>query len=398
MITLVRYRAALAHPGIPRVTAAAFACRLLSGMVSLSLLLAAQRATGSYGTAGAVSAAYAVALAFTSPLWGRVVDRRGPRTGLAAATSLQSLAFALFIALTAAGAAAPLLTGAAFLAGACTPPAAAISNTVFIKSIADSDARRTLFALSALLTEFVFVAGPLIVAVVVLVLAPIYAVALCAVISSAGVWWLRGAPAVRVLDDDRPPLAVRIGLVANWRQAHIMVVVTVAAFAIGALQVAVVAHAAELDASAGVLVAMLAVGGAIGSFVYGGTRLPGSLLVQLLVALSLYGLCILLLGFGPGLVVSSALLVLIGMVNGPADAIESLLVGEYSPEHAQSQAFALLVAANWVGFAAGSAVGGAAVEHVSIGFAATCAAIAALAGAVSLVIPLSARRSSGTAR
>src|SRR5688572_17388616 len=97
MQLLSRYRSALAVPGIPRVMAAAFVCRLLAGMVSLALLLAAENATGSYATAGLVGGAYAVALAFTSPLWGRVADRWGPRRALATSTLLQSTAFTAFV-------------------------------------------------------------------------------------------------------------------------------------------------------------------------------------------------------------------------------------------------------------------------------------------------------------
>src|SRR5256885_188131 len=127
-----RYRSALAFPGIARVMAAAFVCRLLAGMVGLSLLLVSKRATGSYANAGSVAGAYAVPLGFTSPLWGRVADGWGPRNALALATTLQSLAFSLFILVAATQPRPLLLVGTAFLAGACTPPSAAISNTVFM--------------------------------------------------------------------------------------------------------------------------------------------------------------------------------------------------------------------------------------------------------------------------
>ncbi|HEV8554925.1 MAG TPA: MFS transporter [Actinophytocola sp.] len=392
MQALTNYRTALSYAGVPRVMASSFVCRLLAGMVSLSLLLAAQRETGSYAIAGAVTAAYAVALAFTSPMWGRVADRRGPRAALAIATLLQSPAFALFVLLGVTHAPAVPLVAAAFLAGACTPPGSAVANTVFVRSVPDEQARRTLFALSGLLTESVFIVGPLIVAGVVLLLAPIHAVVVCAITSSAGVWWLRGAAAVRAMDSDRPTLTTRIGLLSNWRQAHIMLVVVLGAFAIGAFEVSVVAHAGELNASAGVLLAVVAIGGAAGSFLYGGAKLPGSLVAQLAVAMTLFGVCILAMGFGPGLIASSVLLFAIGMVNGPADALQSLLVGEYSPREGQSQAFALLNSSNWVGFAAGSAAGGALVQHVSVGFGAAAAALATLAAAASLLVPLSMAR------
>lgn len=387
MNALKRYRLALTIPGIARVMAAAFVCRLLAGMISLSLLLVAKRASGSYGNAGTVVGAYAIALAFTSPLWGRAADRWGPRTALAMATSLQSLSFALFVAVAATQAWPPLLVGTAFLAGACTPPAAAISNTVFMTTVVDEQLRRTLFALSGLLTEAVFVVGPLIVAGIVALVAPLYAVVTTAVISAAGVWWLRGAAAVRVVDRERPSLATRLMLHQSPQQLHILLVAVAAAFALGGLQVAIVARAEGLHASAGTFLAAMAVGGAVGSFLYGGSNLRGALPSQLAAMLALYGGFVLTMGLELGTVASLLVLFLVGSVNGPADAVEMLLVGSYSPPGTQSQSFAVLVAANWVGFAAGSAMGGILVQHYSVGLGVLVAGLAALTAAGSFAVP-----------
>ncbi|MFC5719189.1 MFS transporter [Streptomyces gamaensis] len=388
MTFIARYRTALARPGVARVMAAAFVCRMLAGMVSLSLLLVAKEASGSYANAGSVSGAYAVALAFTSPLWGRVADRRGARTALAWSTCLQSLSFGLFVAMVATSVWPLLLVPAAFLAGAATPPAAAVSNAVYMAVVPDEEDRKTLFALSGLLTEAVFIGGPLLVAAIVATLPALYAVVVTATVSCAGVWWLRAAPAVRLVDRERPRLTGP-GLRLDWnrQQVHIQLVVAAAAFAIGGLQVTVTAHASELSTSAGLFVASLACGGVLGSFLYGGLRLPGSGPAQLVVALGLYGGCILALALDPAILLTVALLVVIGFVNGPADAIETVLVGEYASAATRAQAFAVLVAANWVGFAAGSFVTGVVVQHVSTGFGALTAGAAALLAAASMALP-----------
>ncbi len=388
MTAIARYRTALAHPGTARVMGAAFACRMLAGMVSLALLLVAKDASGSYAGAGLVSGGYALALAATSPLWGRVADRRGPRTALAWSTSLQSLAFGLFVLIAATSGWPPLLTLTAAVAGAATPPAAAVSNATVMSLVKDEEDRRTLFALSGLLTESVFIGGPLLVGVIVVLLPALYAVVVTAAVSSAGVWWLRSSPGVRQVDRERPRLSGP-GLRLAWdgRQLHIQLVVAAAAFAIGGLQVSVVAQAGRIDAGAGVLLAALACGGVIGSFLYGGLRLPGTNRAQLAVGLALYGGLIMTVGAGSAALVTVLVLVLIGFVNGPADAIETVLVGEYAQESTRSQAFAVLVASNWVGFAAGSAVTGAVVQHVSAGLGAVVAGAAALAAAASLLLP-----------
>ncbi|WP_369373453.1 MFS transporter [Streptomyces sp. cg36] len=391
MAVVARYGSALSHPGVARVVASAFVCRMLSGMVSLSLLLVAADASGSYANAGAVSGAYAVALAFTSPAWGRIADRHGSRTALAWAVSFQTLFFGLFVTLVATSVWPGLLVPAAFLAGTATPPAAAVSNAVYMGVVADEEDRKTLFALCGLLTESVFVCGPLLVAAIVAVLPVLYAVVVTAGISFAGVWWLRAAPAVARVDRERPALAGP-GMRLDWnrRQAHIQLVVAAAAFAIGGLQVTVAAHAGELGTSAGLFIAALACGGVLGSFLYGGLRLPGTGPAQLTVALTLYGGCILALGFGPATLLTVGLLLVIGFVNGPADAIEAILVGEYASAGTRAQAFAILVASNWVGFAAGSFVTGVVVQHASTTAGALTAGAAALVAAVSMT-PSAAR-------
>lgn len=399
MQLLSRYRSALAVPGIPRVMAAAFVCRLLAGMVSLALLLAAEDATGSYATAGLVGGAYAVALAFTSPLWGRVADRWGPRRALATSTLLQSASFAVFVLVAAVDAWAGSLVVTAFLAGACTPPTAAVANTVLTRMVSAEQARRTLFALSGLFTESVFILGPLIVAAIVAVFAPILAVAATAVVSSAGTWWLFSAPALRQLDHERPQLASRLAMDGRrGRLRQILVVATAGAFAFGALQVSLVAHADKLGVSAGVFLSVIAVGGVIGSFLYGGLKVPGPLPLQLAISLGLYGLLIPILGFGPGVVVSAVLMFLIGAASGPADAIETVLVGENSAPGAQSEAFAVVIAANWVGFAIGTALAGQLLQHVSFSAGVGSAAVAGLTAAASLVpwALVSLRRSATT--
>jgi MFS family permease len=385
MFLVSRYRQILAYPGVTRVMAASFTCRLLSGMISLSLLLVVKKATGSYGTAGFVVGAYALALAFTSPFWGRVADRHGSRTALAWAVSLQSLSFAAFVLTAAASAWPVLLTLTAFLAGAATPPAAAVSNAVFMAVVADAEDRRTLFALSGLLTEAVFVVGPLTVAAIVLFLPALVTIAFIAAVSAAGAWWLRGAPAVKKIDLLRPKLSgAAPRLDPDRAQIHLLLIVMASAFTFGGLQVSLVAQSGRLGVSAGVFLAAVASGGIAGSFLYGGIRLPGGPLTQLGVLLSLYGGFIVALGIQPALLLTLALAVLIGFVTGPLDAAETLLVGEYTPERSRAQAFAAINAANWLGFAAGTSVTGAVVQRLSPGYGAVVAGAVALATAASL--------------
>ncbi|MFI9154615.1 MFS transporter [Streptomyces sp. NPDC053367] len=385
MGALNHYRAALRSPGIPRVVAATFTCRLLSGMVSLALLLAAQDASGSYADAGLVTGAYAVALTFTSPLWGRVSDVRGLRASLLLATLLQALAFTAFLLVAALAPAPLLLAAAALVVGACTPPSGAVSNTVFTTCATGEEQRRTLLALSGLMTESVFVFGPLLVAAVVALFSPFAAVVSTAVVSAAGALWLAGAAAVAAVDRRAAERPRHGGFSWPAGQNRILLTIALAAMAIGAVQVTTVAHADGIGASAGLLMTVTACGGMLGSFLYGGTRLPGSQTRQLTVVLGLYAAAIAVLVGEPALLWTLLALFLVGFVNGPADAMEAAVVFERSTPENRSQAYGLLISANWIGFAAGSALAGLAVEHSTPGLGAVVGTVTALAAACALL-------------
>ncbi|MGC4939948.1 hypothetical protein [Kribbella sp. DT2] len=279
------------------------------------------------------------------------------------------------------------LIALAATAGTCSPPSSAIAKKVFAAHD-DPTSRRVLFAISGLFTEMVFVAGPLLVGGIVAVTEPTAAVGVTAAVSLAGAWWLRAAPAVRSIDTNpgaTPPPGQQARL--DSQQFHILIVVVLGALAIGALQVSVVAHAAQLNHNPGPLVAAMACGGVAASFVYGGLPLPGSVPAQLAAALALYGIFILTIGTGPAVLVTVLLLLLAGAATGPADAIEALLIANHTPRHAHSQAFAALTTANWIGFAAGSALAGATLDRGPLWTGTSIAVAAALTAALSLVVP-----------
>ncbi|MGP4101308.1 MFS transporter [Nonomuraea sp. KM90] len=391
-----RYREALRIPGIARVVAAAFLCRLLAGMVSLALLLAAVEAGGGYASAGAVTAAYAVALTIAAPVWGRRADRLGLSRSLVTGVALQLLAFAAFVAAVLLLPEPPLLVAAAFLVGSVNPPSGAVTGTVFTTYVTGAQARRTLLALNGLMTEGVFIVGPMLVGALVAVLSPLAAVVATAVVSTVGALWLATAPAVRTTGHARSPVPAgespqpsghRFGWPAG--QAGILAVVALAAAGIGAVNVTAVAHATQIGASAGLLLGLMAVGGVLSSFLYGGLRLPGTLPTQLTTVLTLYGASILLLGLDLGLVATLATLFVIGFANGPADAMESEIVADRAAEGSRTQAFGWLVSANWIGFAAGTSLTGYVIERAGTPGpgAIVGAAASVLAAAVALIRP-----------
>jgi MFS family permease len=377
---LRRYRSVFEMPGIGQFVMAAFACRLLAAMINLALLLATRSATGSYSAAGAVAAAYTLAFSFAYPFWGRIGSRTGFRRALACTALLQTGAFALFVVLAAMKAPAVTLLLAAVLAGACIPPTGAVSTTVFTSVPETAEVRQAVLALNSLLTESVFIAGPLLVAGIVVVLPPFYAVAITAVVSAVGTLWLALTPPVRHLDNTRVNTWRPSGLLHGLgvKQIQIMAVVVLCDLSLGALDVTVVAHAGKLRASAGILLAVMAIGGVAGSFAYGGTKLPGTARQQLAGVFVLFGAAAAPLIAQPGIVIGVIALLVMGIADGPADALINTVAGAECDASARAQLFSLLIPAGWLGYGAGTAVTGYAIQQGSPG----AGAVVIVAGAV----------------
>ena len=374
-------RDALDEPGTGRTLAALLACHVAAGMVTLSLVLATEDATGRYAAAGAVGGGHAVGLALVAPAWGRAADRRGARPTLAGAAVAQAVAFSAFGAALVGGAPAWALVALGALTGACTPPASAVAKKVFVAG-GPGARQRTLLAATGVFAELVFVVGPLLVALIAGLAAPPHAVAATAAASFLGAMWLRASVPHDVAaapPSDRP--RPRPGA---WRAARRVVAITVLnAFAIGAVQVSTVAHAGALTLSAGLLVAAIAVGGVASSLTYAARTTPGTLESHLAASLAAYGGVILAMSTTPGVGASLAIAVLIGVAAGPADTIETLLLADRTPPDRHALAFSVLTTANWLGFAVGAAAAGALVDAAAAGprLGYVAGGIAALAGA-----------------
>ena len=91
------YRGVLSYPGALAFSLTGLVARLPISMAGLGIVLLVSARTGSYGTAGAVSAAYMVANAVLAVLQGRLVDRLGQARVLTVAAGLFGAAMALLV-------------------------------------------------------------------------------------------------------------------------------------------------------------------------------------------------------------------------------------------------------------------------------------------------------------
>src|SRR3954452_6503170 len=158
------------------------------GITGLATVLFVQHQTGSFGSAGVVSAAFAVAAGTLSPLQGRLIDSFGQTRVLVPSVLVHVAGLVALIAFGLNGAPVGVLAACAVVAGGAIPPLSSALRTLW-PSLLDEDVIPTAYALDSILIEVFFVAGPLFTALVVTALSAAYALGLAAALVLAGTLW-----------------------------------------------------------------------------------------------------------------------------------------------------------------------------------------------------------------
>ena len=183
------YRRILGHPGALRFSMAGLFARLPISMVGLGIVLLVSAATGRYGVAGAVSAAYMFANAGLAILQGRLLDRFGQGRVLAVAC----LAFGAAVALLVLAVQADWPVGTTYvfaaLAGGCLPQVGSSVRARWSYVLDEPAEVQTAYALEAVLDEAVFILGPIIVTVLATAWHPVAGIAVAVVACVGGTLW-----------------------------------------------------------------------------------------------------------------------------------------------------------------------------------------------------------------
>ncbi|GAB3765578.1 MFS family permease [Nocardioides ginsengisegetis] len=162
---LTSYRRVLTRPGTLLFSATGLVARLPISMVGLGIVLLISTATGSYGVAGAVSAAYMLTNAVLAILQGRMVDRLGQARVL----SVAAAAFGVTMVLLVVSVRADWPTAASFLfaatAGGTLPQVGSCVRARWSHALDDPREVQTAFAIEAVADEVVFMVGPIVITV-----------------------------------------------------------------------------------------------------------------------------------------------------------------------------------------------------------------------------------------
>ncbi|HVX46212.1 MAG TPA: MFS transporter [Mycobacteriales bacterium] len=351
--------------------------RLPKGIVPLATVLLLQHVTGSLSAAGAAAALVAVGDAVTTPVQGRLIDRYGPGPVLLPTAATHAAAVAALLVLTHSGAATAWLVITAGAAGVGLPPVSGCMKAMWADLVPEHRLTSA-YGLESLVQQLFFLAGPLIVAGVVLVSGPPAALIASAVLVTSGT-----AGFVALAGPVRPtaraahrPGAWRVRTVRILTLSTLLQSVT-----FGLLPVGLVAFASAAGRAgwAGVVQAMLTAGGLVGTFVAAGRPGYARLVTGFAAALTPVALCAVgsttlgLAGAGLGLVAAGCFLTPIARLGYVLTAAATA---------ARTEAFAWLSTGQAIGNAAGASLAGVLADRLGPALTLGTAPVVVLAAAL----------------
>ena len=373
-------RVVLRAPQVARVLLASQIGRLPLASGPLALLLFARQSL-SLTAAGLLVAAYTAAMAVSTPLLARTVDRWRQPPVLWASALVSGAGFVI-VAVGGRGLTAAAL-GAA-LAGAGTPPLEACLRALW-PDLLDPAAVPAAYALDIAVQEVIFVVGPLTTVAAVALGGPTAGLLTAGVLQLVGTAVFAATPAVRSWRGVPAPRHWA-GPMRSRRFVLMLAGVGCTGLAIGSIPVALTgyAEAAGSRSLGGWLLAAQAVGALAGGLLYTRARPGGPRRLPLLAGALAAGFLPLLATPGPAPM--AVLLAVSGLALPPLLTAVFLTADRLAAPGTVAEAFAWVATAFAVGSATGSALAGPLVAAgIRYGFA-LAPAVALLCVAVMIVV------------
>ncbi len=401
------YRGVLRYGPTVRPFSAALIARLPIAMAPLGIILLVQEVRGSYGIAGIITGAFAVGTAVGAPIWGRLMDRFGQARVILPIVLISASFLAAVALTTVAGAGNAVLLSLAFSAGATFPPFSAAMRATWRMVLPEGPGRRAGYALDAVAVETLFVGGPLLLSLLLIVTPPVAPLLITAgLMAAGGIAYCLTEPARRRvlpsgmssglssaststskdgLPQTRPR---RQGLLSVMAPGLPVVFFIMAAMSIGfgVIDTSLAAVAREILGNQnllGVLFAAIAGASAIGGLLYGGKASHQHDDRRLAIFLGVFTLGLIPLPFllasgAPPLWAVLPLLSLAGLSIAPSLIILQNLVDRLSPVGRNFEAQAWLSTSSTTGGAAGAAVAGLLIDTFGVPWSFVGAAAAVL--------------------
>ena len=383
------YASILRVPGVAMVVLSTLIGRLPIGITGLAILLYVEDVSGSFGSAGLCAGALALGSAAGAPFQGRLVDRRGDGV-LVPLALIHAGGLLLVWVLGAAGAPVLPIALAALVTGAALPPLSSVLRSRWPYLLEERPQLvASAFALDSVMIELIFVLGPLLTTVIVLLVGPQYALAVSAACVLAGTCamlaGLRGYGHPELTAEGTRALGLG-ALAAPGLQTLVLASLPVG-FALGTLEVVLPAFSAEEGSKelAGVLLAVWSLSSGAAGLAYGARPAREALTrTHLRFALLLPAGCAVL--FAASSPETMALLVILtGLPIAPLIASRNQLVERVAPRGTATEAFTWPLTALVAGVSLGAATAGSLVEAYSWSAGVVAAVAMSSLGAVVLL-------------
>jgi MFS family permease len=365
---LSAYRAALTAPGASAPALFSAVGRLPVAMYGLAILLYVQGTTGSFATAGLVSAGSLVGVAVGSVVQGRWMDRHGPTLPLLVVAVLFALAVTAMIAAVEAGAATAVLVAAAVAAGATQPALPGASRGLWGRLVPSGPRRAAAYNYEAISMEVFFVVGPAL--AVFLVGAPWPGTALLVAASATVVGAVGFASTTAARGTRATPARSGAGPLGALARPGVRTVALAGlgfGLVVGGVEVGVPALTAATGSRVlgGVLISAWSVVSVFAGLVYALRPWPEPLHRRLPVLLGAFGLLVAAMapaGASGSLLALTAVMLVAGAVITPQMTGQSLALEAVAAPGTATEAFGWVVTAITMGVAAGQSAAGWAVE------------------------------------
>ena len=263
------YRELLRHPGGLQFSMAALMARLPLAMTGLGIVLLVSAVEGGYLLAGILTATYALAAAFMSPISARYIDRWGQLRVVRIMLVIHVASLICFVVGVRSNLPVFALFIAAALAGAAQPASGSLVRARWAHAVGGTSNLRVAFAWESVLDEVVFVFGPPLAAILAIAVAPAAPLLAAALLVGAGGTWLISQrrtepPAYR-------PIAGGPALVRNPVVVSVTAMMIFLGAVFGSLEIVTVAAAREVGSAgfAGLILSLYAAGSMVSGIVFG---------------------------------------------------------------------------------------------------------------------------------
>ena len=326
------------------------------GMLSLAFVIHIQAITGSYAIAGIALGAETIGASISGPLLARYMARYGIRKVIASSTSITVISL---VALALVPAEPVLLVALAFLVGFSSPPIQPAARSIY-PQVTPKRLMAALYSLDATAQEIIWVLGPLVATLAAALYGHVAMLITVAVIQVAGTtWFLFNKSVGRVVIPDNK---ARLG--KALKNPRVLAVTVLGLLFVGSFAGVEVGAVALFDkALAGFMFAVFSLGSIFGGVLVA-PRLKGKNALLIFLVITLAGYAAILIAPNNAIWVGLCLFVA-GLGVAPTLGLLSLMIATGTSGSETVEAYGWTTTGQLVGFSAGSALAGIAIDTVS---------------------------------